>query len=87
MLYTGKDISFSLCNLCTVLCYAGQTKMPFEKQIKQFLLGVLRCVFICCRKCMIEARKATAEAGTAVGALAGDVYNHSSLYDNVIWPM
>jgi len=47
--------------------------MPFEKQIKQFLLGVLRCVFICCRKCWIETRKATVEAGTAVGALTGDV--------------
>ena len=48
--------------------------MPFEKQIKQFLLGTLRCVSICCRKCFIEARKATAEVGTAAGALAGEVF-------------
>lgn len=47
--------------------------MPFEKQIKQFLIGVLKCVFICCRKCWIEARKVTAEAGTAVGAFSVEV--------------
>ena len=59
---------------CAVTYYVGQTKMPFEKQIKQFLLGTLRCVSICCRKCFIEARKATAEVGTAAGALAGEVF-------------
>ena len=48
--------------------------MPFEKQIKQFLLGVLRCLSICCRKCWIETRKATAEVGTAAGAFAGEVF-------------
>ena len=55
------------------LCYVGQAKLPFEKQIKQFLLGVVKCIFICCRKCWIETRKATTEAGTAVAAFSGDV--------------
>lgn len=80
MIYTGtyQLIKPFHCAVHVCTCYVGQTRMPFEKQIKQFLLGVLRCVTICCRKCLIEARKVTAEAGTAAGAFAGEVY--SNLY-------
>ena len=58
-----------------VLYSVGQAKLPFEKQIKRFLLGVLKCVCICCKKCWIEARKATTEAGTAIAGFSGDVVN------------
>jgi len=51
----------------------GQAKFPFEDQIKEFLLGCLRCICICCKKGWIETKKATTEAGTAAAALTGDV--------------
>ncbi|XP_065919343.1 hapless 2-like [Dysidea avara] len=55
------------------ILYTGQAKFPFEDQIKQFFLGILKCICICCKKGWIEAKKTTIEAGTAAAALTGDI--------------
>jgi len=74
ILYTGL---FTACSDCKIFCDCiGQAKFPFEDTIKEFLLGCLRCICICCKKGWIETKKATAEAGTAAAALTGDVQCH-----------